>query len=149
LLEQTKKKLQYLKRLNLKAGVPSSAAPYEDGISTAVVAAVHEWGSLARNVPARPFLRPGIANAMPKISKLLEIKLPEYISGSITANNLYSLIGELVVAEITAMWDKNNWSPLSSKSAQKAVEKGNRQILFDTGHLKNSITYQLINRRDN
>lgn len=138
------KKLQELQGKTIKVGVPSSTAPYEDGISTAVVAAVHEYGSLTRRIPARPFLRPGVANAIPKINKLLQIKLLDFVSGSINADGVFALVGEVARSEIVRMWDNNNWSPLKSKSAQKAVEKGDRQILLDTGHLKNSITYQVI-----
>ncbi|MCP4055121.1 MAG: hypothetical protein GY739_19190 [Mesoflavibacter sp.] len=138
------KKLKKLQGKTIKVGVPASTAPYENGISTAVIAAVHEYGSLTRNVPARPFLRPGVANAIPKINKLLQIKLPDFVEGSINADGVFTLVGEIARSEIVRMWDNNNWSPLKSKSAQKAVEKGNRQILLDTGHLKNSITYQVI-----
>lgn len=138
------KKLKELQGKTIKVGVPASTAPYEDGISTAVIAAVHEYGSLTRRIPARPFLRPGVANAIPKINKLLQIKLPDFVSGSINADGVFTLVGEIARSEIVRMWDNNNWTPLKSQSAQKAVEKGDRQILLDTGHLKNSITYQVI-----
>ena len=144
IINRLKNKITKLDQYSVKVGVPSGAAPYKDGTSTAVIAAVHEFGSPVNNIPARPFLRPGTQNAMPKVKKLLEVSVGKITSGEINHKDLYAQIGMITESEVVKMWDNNNWAPLKNKKNQKSVTEGNRQILLDTGHLKNSITYQII-----
>ena len=138
ILNKVKKKITKVEQQSVKIGVPAGAAPYKDGTSTAVIAAVHEFGSITKNIPARPFLRPGFQNSMPKINKLVKI-----YGDTLDSQTLYEQIGITVESEVVKMWENNNWSPLKNKKNQKAVAKGERQILLDTGHLLNSITYQV------
>ena len=46
-----------------------------------LIAAVQEYGSPARNIPARPLFRPTLAEQQPKIKKHFEAKLQKVLSG--------------------------------------------------------------------
>lgn len=55
-------------------GVPAKTAPREDEegtqeINNATLAFIHDNGSPANNIPARPFMRPGIKRARDKIAR--------------------------------------------------------------------------------
>ncbi len=61
-------------------GVPESNAHRDDGqISNAALAYIHEFGSPSQNVPARPFLRPGVkkatTEAIPQLEKAVRAAL--------------------------------------------------------------------------
>ena len=43
-----------------QVGIPSGIQ-YEDGTDVAFVAAIHEFGAPAANIPARPFIMPTVA----------------------------------------------------------------------------------------
>ena len=136
-LNKIKKNVKKIAAKSVKVGVPASAAPYQDGMSTAVVAAVHEYGSLVRNVPPRPFIRPGGEKTIAILPKVIRQYSKELASGKMQADQFWGIVGTLGVGNIRGIWDDNNWAPLKHNPE-------NRQPLLDTGHLKGSITYQVI-----
>lgn len=120
----------------VKVGVPKTVGKYEEGLSIAVVAAVHEFGSLARNIPARPFLNTGLENAVKKLPRLYENFIPKILNGSMSTEDFAGFIGKLAVSEVVAIWDNNNWKARKDDLPH--------DILFRTGKLKRSITYELV-----
>lgn len=63
--------LDELARHDVLVGVPSEESPRESGgISNAALAYIHDVGSPAANIPARPFMRPGIRDAQKQIVAL-------------------------------------------------------------------------------
>jgi len=51
-------------------GIPASSASREGGgpLNNAQIGYIHEYGSPQANIPARPFLEPGVSEAMDKIT---------------------------------------------------------------------------------
>jgi len=121
-------------------GVPKSAGNYEDGVHTATVAAVQEFGSADGRIPERSFLRSGIADSEHGIRKLYEKMMPDVISKDLNIDVIQSLVGEFVVGNIVQKISEGI-EPANAPSTIK--RKGSSTPLIDTGHLRQSITYVL------
>ncbi|WPH64024.1 neck protein [Vibrio phage vB_VpP_1] len=121
-------------------GVPKAAGSYEDGVHTATIAAVNEFGSADGRVPERSFLRSGVSDSEPQIKKLYEKMIPEVIDKDLDVDTIQSLVGQLVVGRITERISEGIEPANSPKTVKR---KGSSTPLIDTGHLRQSITYVL------
>lgn len=119
-------------------GVPKSAGNYEDGVHTATVAAVNEFGSADGRIPERSFLRSGIEDSKPQIIKLYEKMMPDAIDKDLDIRTIQAMIGELVVGNVVQKISEGI-GPANAPSTVKA--KGSSTPLVNTGHLRQSITY--------
>ena len=119
-------------------GVPKSAGNYEDGVHTATVAAVQEFGSADGRVPERSFLRAGIADSEQGIKKIYENMLSDVIENDTDVSYIQSIVGEFVVGKIVEKIS----SGIGPANAPSTInKKGSSTPLIDTGHLRQSITY--------
>jgi hypothetical protein len=66
-------------------GVPATKGTRSDGgarvVTNAMLARVHEFGSPAHNIPARPFLRPAIKKVQPTILPMLKKAAQDIVMG--------------------------------------------------------------------
>ena len=121
-------------------GVPKSAGSYDDGVHTATVASVQEFGSADGRIPERSFLRSGISDSEPQIKKLYEKMMPEVIDKDLDVSVIQSMVGELVVGRIVERISEG----IDPANAPETIKrKGSSTPLIDTGHLRQSITYVL------
>lgn len=145
-LDRTEEVLRSIQELTKKVvlvGIPStdggrSGAP----INNATLAYIHEFGSPARNIPARPFLHPTINRLRDQAVAMLR-QAADYQMDHKPGDALNQLeaLGTLAVAAV-----KNNivaggdprFAPLA---AATIARKGSTSPLIDTGQLLNSITY--------
>lgn len=142
-LERYKRKLKALKPV--RVGVPAAAAT-KDGTKIAVYAAAHEYGSSAKNIPERSFLRPGIKNTQPLARLLYQQQLPQYMAGEITAKALQSQLGELAIGEVVAMIDSGAHKELSKpwrKAKERILGTTDTQTLRLHNNMANSIIYEI------
>jgi len=66
------KDLQELTKIQVLVGVPEvTAGRSDDGPSNAFLAYIHDNGSPKQNIPARPFMKPGIAYAQNSINRYM------------------------------------------------------------------------------
>jgi hypothetical protein len=64
--------IRRLSRKRLLVGIPQERDPRRgEPIGNASLGYIHEFGSPARNIPARPFLVPGVESALPEIQQYL------------------------------------------------------------------------------
>ena len=115
-----------------------STAKYEDGTSVAEVAATNEFGDPDRGIPERPFFRQSVA--------IMEDELPDVLAGVIDPETMEvgvregSLVGayaaDVVQQRIVDLKEPPN-SPLTIKI------KGSSNPLIDTGHLRQSVTWEV------
>jgi hypothetical protein len=68
------KKLKEATKMEVYVGVPSAKAsrPDDGGVNNAQIAFTHDRGSPANNIPARPFMAPGIARVAHRVGELLK-----------------------------------------------------------------------------
>lgn len=114
-----------------------SGATYPSGESVALVASVQEFGSSSQGIPPRPFFRTMIAKDAPgwggEMAKVL--KATDY-----DAAQTLGLMGERLKGQLQASI-KATTSPALAPSTIAA--KGFAQPLVDTGHMLNSVDFEV------
>jgi hypothetical protein len=112
--------------------------------SNAVIGYIQEFGAPERNIPARPFLVPGVESITPKAAELLRKAGRAALfgdSGAVeTALNQIGLIGQSAVQQKIT---DGPFAPLSERTlkARKARKRTGEKPLIDTGQLRRSVTY--------
>lgn len=122
-------------RPTLKVGFLSNAT-YPDGTPVALVAAIHEFGSKKQNIPPRPFFRHAIAKNKSGWPKLIKAAL----QARKDARSALLLVGQVVKEQIQESIREANFTPLSERTVQR---KGHDRQLIDTGHMLNSVDYEV------
>ena len=122
-------------------GVHRSAGMYDEGLHTAYIAAIHEFGDDDHNIPERSFLRAGINASKKDIIKLYAKQLPLVVQGRIALKSIQHFVGELVVGNITQRIADGIPPPLKPETVRR---KKSSKPLIDTGHLRQSITYEVV-----
>ena len=98
-LERIQTAIKELDKFKLMVGWLESAK-YDDGKPVAGIAAVHEFGSPARGIPPRPFMRPTVENSKDDWIKLLESGARAILAGNETANSVMEKLGLLASGDI-------------------------------------------------
>lgn len=112
-------------------------ATYPDGTPVALVAAVNEFGRPDRNQPPRPFFRAMIAEKQKDWPRAL---------GAVAKNNDYDIdktlgqMGEGIKGQLQESI-RNLDSP--ALSPVTVARKGFAKPLVDTGHMMNSVDYEV------
>lgn len=112
-------------------------ATYPDGKSVAMVAAIQEFGAPSRGIPPRPFFRQTIASKSGD--------WPKVVADLLKANSYDAVItlgqaGEGIKGQIQQSIAEFSGVPLAPSTVQK---KKSEKQLVDTGHLLNSVDYQV------
>lgn len=132
-------------------GVPAEEAPRKgDPITNASLAYIHENGSAARNIPARPFLKPGVKASREKCVKVLKgaakagFKDPAAIDKGL---NSAGLIAQAAVKN--QIVSQEGFAPLKPATLAARKRKGAKgtKALIRTGQLLNSIAYVVRERK--
>lgn len=119
---------------SVKVGLPKNANDYPDGTSVIMVGATHEFGSPSRNIPQRSFLRSTIQEKRRSYKRMFRRLAIRIIKGRITKKEALSLIGLQVQGDVVSNISDGISPPLKSRTGNP---------LNDTGHLKQSITFQV------
>ncbi len=130
-------------------GIPSDRAGREEEglINNAALGYIHENGSPEANIPARPWLRPGIDKAKEKITARFKLAAKAALNGepgsSIQHLNAAGLIGQNAARNEIQNGDH---LPLSEKTIyrrqhRKVAPRMGERPLIDTGQMRNSVTY--------
>lgn len=123
-------------RVGLAVGVMADATNPETGEHVAEYAADNEYGSHARNIPPRPFLRATFDAGQQRYAGGLAEGLNAGMGPETAMRNLGEVITGDVKAAIAA-WTTPPNSPAT------IVRKGGNTPLRDTGSLLKSITYRV------
>ena len=168
------KAIRALEQSEVLVGFPANEAPRQegDGPSNALIAYVQNYGSPEKNIPARPFMEPGIKAAQGQIQPgLLKAAKAAVVNnqGGVQAGLVAA--GLAGVAGIRNAIDDGIPPPLSEKTikarmrARKSGLKGGKQELanreaglpastdlvkplIDTAQMRNAVTYVVANKRD-
>lgn len=127
-------------------GIPDSAPERKDDepLSNATIGYIQETGSPANNLPARPFLVPGVASAeektVPQLQKAVEAALDGDLpraqkrlasAGLAAQNSVRAKINSGIAPQLKA----------STLEARRRRGRTGTVPLIDSGQLRNSITY--------
>ena len=116
-------------------GLPKGANDYPDGTSVIMVGTIHEFGSDVRNIPQRSFLRSTVQEKRRKYKVMFKKLAKKIIDGTITSKQALQMIGLQVESDV-----KDKITDI--KEPELKSRDGNP--LIDTGHLRQSITHEVI-----
>jgi phage gpG-like protein len=131
--------------------VPSDKAERKDSNepSNAMLAYIHDNGSPAQNIPARPFMRPGIESAKGAIEAVMKLGAKKALDGDETAV-VVSLhqAGLIAQRSIRARINEGIDPPLAESTLRARARKGAKgtKPLIRTGQLRNSINYVIVEK---
>jgi len=144
-LSQFEKAIELLKRKQVLAGVPEAKARRKgDPINNATLAAIHDRGSPSQNIPARPFMEPGIKDVSGKIEqKLLSAGQAVLDGDALKANQRLEEVGLIAQNGLRARVNSNIQPPLKPATLAARRRRGRTGIrtLVDTASMRNSLTY--------
>lgn len=162
-LNEVIKSIGDLTKTDVLVGIPeSNAARDDEGPSNAALGYIHEHGSPVNNIPARPFLVPGVAESKNKYRQPL-IKAAQYALDGDKKNALKQMGAAGIIAEqgAKAKINSGDFVPLSDATLRGRAARGRKgaaaelerrenglpagtdlaKPLIDTGQLRNSITH--------
>ena len=132
--------------MSVLVGIPAKTTMQgrKTTINNASLLFIHSNGSALRNLPARPVIEPAIAANQqfitPELANATKAALADDPQGVNQALNRAGLIA----ANACKQWffdPRNNWAPLSPAAIRA---KGSSQPLIDTGAMRRSITYVVL-----
>jgi hypothetical protein len=139
--EETLRRLQAMMDLATNASSVRigflAEATYPDGKPVAMIAAIQEFGAPRAGIPPRPFFRNMIAAK--------QGEWPKAVANLLKANGYDALrtlqqTGEAIAGQLRESVINTNAPPLAPATIRR---KGFAKPLVDTGHLLNSISYQI------
>lgn len=124
------------KGATLKVGFLEGAR-YPDGTSVALVAAIQNFGAPARGIPPRPFFSNMVAEKSPSWAPALGDLLK---STGYDPQAALEMMGEGIKGQLQQSIRNTNSPPLSPRTIER---KGFEKPLIDTGHMLNSVDYEV------
>jgi hypothetical protein len=126
--------------IGVKVGVLEDK-PYDDGMTTADVALIHEYG--LGDVPERSFLRAWVDENQQAIEARLKREVEGALFGKQTAQQAMERFGLWAVGEVKKRIIAGIGPALA---AETIARKGSSTPLVDTGQFLSSITHQVVSR---
>lgn len=112
-------------------------AKYKDGTPVALVAAIHEFGAPGAGIPARPFMRPTVAEKREAWMRNLEAGATEVLRGNMSASAVLEAVAMRAAGDISKAISRVTSPPLSPITIKR---KGSAKPLVETGLLRQSVT---------
>lgn len=138
--------LKLLDKSHVKVGYPAGKNPYKDGQTVADIAISNEFGIAVNGkptIPARPFFSGAFDKNRVELDKLIADLYSKIIHLQSGVSSSLDLLGVFMVdkirKEIVDLKTPPN-APLTIKL------KGSSNPLIDTGHMKNSTTFEKVLR---
>lgn len=138
-LDRLKKALTGNRERVVNVGFPASAKE-PDGASTAMIAAVHEYGVPHKGIPERPFMRTSLEKNRGKRKALNEQNLKKVLNGGMSVDAALGQLGLMASSDIKQEIKNGSFAPLKPATTKR---KGSSKPLIDTGQMRQSVTYEL------
>jgi hypothetical protein len=142
-----------LNREQLLIGVPSDENSREEdtgGIGNAELAYIHENGSAAANIPARPVLIPGVQKVSEQCANIIAQGAADAIDQGLSAlTKAYNKAGLIAQSSVRrTLTQGEGFEPLSDSTLDARDRRGFKgtKPLLVTGQLRNSYTYVVRKR---
>lgn len=119
---------------SVKVGLPKGSNDYPDGTSVIMVGTVHEFGSDKMNIPQRSYLRSTVVEKKNDYKRMFRKLSFKIVRGDIDLKRALGLIGLQVQTDVVDKITDINSPPLKYREGNPLV---------DTGHLRQSITYEV------
>lgn len=143
-----KKDLRGLNSYAALVGIPSTAPRPVDretkkplAINMASLALIHELGSAANKIPARPFMKQTRQRAEGRFARLLRRLYKQVVDGKVRPFDGLSKLGMAYEGEMKNTFTTGSFTPNKPATIKR---KGSSRPLIDTGHLRQSITSKVV-----
>ena len=140
-LRKLEKKLSGLVAKRVKVGIVEGAGNHSSGISMAELAAVHQFGSPANNIPARDFLRAPLESAKAEQIRVTTMVAKAIIHTGMPIEKGLDVIGIWGEATIKAAMRAGDIKPSNAPST--TARKGSSNPLIDTGELHDAVSHKV------
>jgi hypothetical protein len=140
------KEIDKLKNCSVKVGVTQDkgAAMTEDGVTVATYAAYNEFGVRKHGkqvIPSRPFIRGWIDSKREQLAKRIEKLYGQVSDGKMFAEIAIRELGQFGESGIKSFIRNGPFEPNADSTVRA---KGSSRPLIDTGTLRNSIRYEIV-----
>ena len=143
--EKLRKHLESLAGRKIMIGIPASQGQRDEGpINNAALGYIHEFGSPSQNIPARPFLIPGVRDAIPKARVKLGEAIKDILRGKQEdAQKALHAAGIIASSRVKMKLVEGPFAPLSGSTIRARERRGvsRTKPLIDTGDMQRHITY--------
>lgn len=137
--------IKSLTQSRVLVGVPAEEATREgEPINNATIAYIHDNGAPEANIPARPFMHPGIMSAEDKIAKRFKDGAVRTLKGDKDAvDQTMTAVGLTAQSAIRNKISEGIPPPLAPRTLAQRRRRGRSgEIpLIDTGQLRNAINF--------
>ena len=139
------KNIEAIASKSVLVGIPSEKKERKEGDTTnAEIGFIHEYGSPMRNIPARPFLVPGVKASAERVSKTLKSYASDALNDASTIDKGLNAVGLIAQSQVKKqIVSQEGFAPLSPTTLKARSDKGFKgtKALIRTGQLLNSITF--------
>ncbi|GBF73057.1 hypothetical protein PA598K_01342 [Paenibacillus sp. 598K] len=109
----------------------------------ALIAGVHEYGSVKMSIPARSFVLTGRKKGQVPIGKLVRAGVAEIARGRRRIGDMLDEVGRVGLDKMQQNFDRINDPPLSARYARSKI---GRRLLQREQDLRDSLTYDVVPR---
>lgn len=139
-------KWQAVYSLIAKAGGSRVHVGVFDGVAggtseIAHIATIHEYGAPRAHIPERSYVRATVRERQPELAALMARVVRAMIARQLTEERALQLIGAWLAGAIKGRIVSGPFEPLKP---QTIARKGSDKPLIDTGQLKNSVTFVIV-----
>jgi len=149
-LAQFEAAINLLQKKQVLAGVPEAKTRRSGPINNATLARIHDKGSPSQNIPARPFMEPGIKSVSVKIEqKLLSAGQAVLEGDSVKTEKRLEEVGLIAQNGLRAMVNSNiqpALKPATLASRRRRGRTGTR-TLVDSSQMRSSLTYVVVDKK--
>lgn len=118
----------------VRVGLPKGSNDYPDGTSVIAVGTTHEFGSPSRNIPQRSFLRATLTDKRREYKQLLRELARKIVNNEMTKNQALGLTGLKFQGDVQER---------ITNGIEPELKWREGTPLIDTGHLRQSITFEI------
>ena len=141
------KLIKEIEQTKVKVGFFSNAR-YTNGDYVAMVAATNEYGSIANNIPPRPFMRPAHDKNKEVFAKAIASAVRNAKDGKATFRQGMGLFGEVAVGEVKqAIRDVTSprlaKATIEARKARHSKGIASDKPLVDSGIMLQSVSYEV------
>lgn len=145
-----KRALTRLAERQVLVGIPSSTAGREidpehpQPVTNAALGYIHEKGSPAANIPARPWLGPGIMDARDEIVRRYKTGAQAVLDGRLAdPDKVHQVVGQIAADAARKRITDGDFTPLAPATIAKRKARGreSKKPLTDTGQMRNAVSF--------
>lgn len=138
--DQLQERTTRLDQVSVEYGYFEDKTHEASGLPIGSLALIHEYGSVKRNIPARPFVFYSVKLLNDKDISAMRKGMIDYLFKRKDANASFKPVGVTGVRTIQRSIMSQRFTPLAPKTVAK---KGSSTILVETSELLNSAEYKI------